>query len=534
MADGARSLTLDVYSSPKFIEATVAEPRALYPVGANVYYGSSQIGLTTATGTLLTAGQVFTSDVYLVAAGRATVEDTPSPVSASARSGSVTVIDARDFGVKADYFTDDTAALQAALDAAKLTAYGATLGLSGNDVPGTVVELPAGRIRVTGVTMGANTTLRGKGPSSSYLYLASATAYAITVPAGVVQCTVADLGIVQQTSSPTAGGGIAMVGGGAASILGDSRHVVRDVVIVGTWDGISGFGSNESRIVRVACYRNKRRGIDANGSTDSFVSDCTVAQCEGDYSFRINGANSRIWGCKAFGAGTTSSQLAHFNIAGAGRHQLAACESQDGYGQGFDIGGNDVSTLTSCTADSCRLDGFHIGAVAPARVIGCSVVTRTGGAYTPRSALDIQSGSGCTFDLQIKGSIPAFSNFSSSRHGNQITINQGGPHGEQSVTYAAAITPDPYNGSSVFVGQLTGDITINAPSGTWSSAGSNLYPYGQRLAFTLRQDATGGRNVTFNAIYKTSAAIPTTANSVTRVEFEFDGTNWREIARATT
>jgi hypothetical protein len=77
----ARTLTFDAFTSPKFVEATAAEPRALYPVGAAVYYGSSQIGLTTATGTLLTAGQVFTSDVYLVATGRATVEDTPSPVS---------------------------------------------------------------------------------------------------------------------------------------------------------------------------------------------------------------------------------------------------------------------------------------------------------------------------------------------------------------------------------------------------------------------------------------------------------------------
>jgi hypothetical protein len=82
MSQPARTLTFDVFTSPKFVEATVAEPRALYPNGAAVYYGSSQIGLTTATGTLLTNGTVFTSDVYLVAAGRATVDDTPYPVAA--------------------------------------------------------------------------------------------------------------------------------------------------------------------------------------------------------------------------------------------------------------------------------------------------------------------------------------------------------------------------------------------------------------------------------------------------------------------
>jgi hypothetical protein len=48
-----------------------------------------------------------------------------------------------------------------------------------------------------------------------------------------------------------------------------------------------------------------------------------------------------------------------------------------------------------------------------------------------------------------------------------------------------------------------------------------------RLKFVLTQDATGGRTITWNAVYKTPSAATTTANTSTTAVFEYDGSVWR-------
>jgi hypothetical protein len=96
--------------------------------------------------------------------------------------------------------------------------------------------------------------------------------------------------------------------------------------------------------------------------------------------------------------------------------------------------------------------------------------------------------------------------------------------GVQNVAYAASITPDPYLGGTVIVGMLTNTITVNAV------AAAGLFK-GMRVGFQFTQDGSG-HAVTFDGQYKTSAAIPTTANSVTVIQFEYDGANFRETSRS--
>lgn len=57
------------------------------------------------------------------------------------------------------------------------------------------------------------------------------------------------------------------------------------------------------------------------------------------------------------------------------------------------------------------------------------------------------------------------------------------------LAYGAAVTPNLALGSYVRVGLLTGDITVNAPAGTPSA--------GDELVFFFKQDSTGGRTITF-------------------------------------
>jgi parallel beta-helix repeat protein len=101
-------------------------------------------------------------------------------------------------------------------------------------------------------------------------------------------------------------------------------------------------------------------------------------------------------------------------------------------------------------------------------------------------------------------------------------------HVVRSVAYASSFTPTPALGEVNMVGALTGAFNLNAPVTTIK---------GQRLTFILPQDATGGRNVTFNAIYKTdwtNAAPRTDASKTSVISFVCDGTNWQQLAPVVT
>lgn len=87
----------------------------------------------------------------------------------------------------------------------------------------------------------------------------------------------------------------------------------------------------------------------------------------------------------------------------------------------------------------------------------------------------------------------------------------------QNIAYAAAITPDAAAANNFIVGALTGNITVNAP----------LNPRnGQIITFNYTGDATLGRTITYNAVFKTSSVPVSTANGKASQMFIFDGTNW--------
>lgn len=99
--------------------------------------------------------------------------------------------------------------------------------------------------------------------------------------------------------------------------------------------------------------------------------------------------------------------------------------------------------------------------------------------------------------------------------------------GVQDVAYAATITPDPFLGSVIKVGTLTGNITVNVPA-----AAANIK--GVEMVFVFTQDATGSRTVTFNgATWRKSFTASVGANTVSTVSFVYDGTNWVQTASAT-
>ena len=97
---------------------------------------------------------------------------------------------------------------------------------------------------------------------------------------------------------------------------------------------------------------------------------------------------------------------------------------------------------------------------------------------------------------------------------------------ETHPAFAAAVTPDATTATIWEPGAATGGVTYNAPTNA---------ALGQILIIITTQDATGGRVITYNAIFKTAgaAAIVTTLSTKNIDVFFFDGTNWRLISRMT-
>ena len=98
-----------------------------------------------------------------------------------------------------------------------------------------------------------------------------------------------------------------------------------------------------------------------------------------------------------------------------------------------------------------------------------------------------------------------------------FTVNQVDNPNIQTVAYAATITPNPNLGSRINVGALTGALTIAAPVNPQS---------GQIIDFAFLQDGTGGRVITWNAVFKKAADGAGTANQRGSTRYRYDGTYW--------
>lgn len=100
----------------------------------------------------------------------------------------------------------------------------------------------------------------------------------------------------------------------------------------------------------------------------------------------------------------------------------------------------------------------------------------------------------------------------------------------QAPAFAASYTPAVNLGSVIAMAALTGNVTVNAPTGGAA---------GDELLFIWLQDGTGTRTITYNAVYKTTgtgAVTAITTGASTRTVDKFvtdDGTNWRLVSRIT-
>lgn len=70
---------------------------------------------------------------------------------------------------------------------------------------------------------------------------------------------------------------------------------------------------------------------------------------------------------------------------------------------------------------------------------------------------------------------------------------------------------------------MTGNLTINAPTNPRTGA---------MLVFGFTQDATGGRTITWNAVFKNVTDGTGAPNQKGATSFVYDGANWVQVGGA--
>lgn len=410
-------------------------------------------------------------------------------------------------GAVYDGVTDDSAAIQAAIDACTAAGGGTVYITGAEQIQGTT---SGARVKINStIIVKSSVTLRGVGPQTSFTGTANpmfALPTSTTIPDRI---SIRDINL----QSPV-GVGIdtSTAGDTGGNQLGWTRFTVENVTVEDAGShafNVANGGPIETRWINCVTLRAAGHGFNI-GSTDCMFIGCTAAQgASGSfYGFNVAGGNNKFSACKAYG-----NAGGNWLVGGGGRHTFAACESQDAGKHGWDIpSGN--NSLAGCLSDSDKYAGFFFeGGSNSAQ--GCTAMYGGGGSgqVTPVGFHFASGVTGCVVTGTTVCAVPV----GGAVQGNHVTINGG--YGKQKIAYAASYTPAPYSGEVIDVEVLTGNITINNPTS---------FHDGQRMTIRLRQDATGGRTVTWGGAFAVASAMPANPNAAQSYSFIYQNFRWTE------
>lgn len=306
-------------------------------------------------------------------------------------------------------------------------------------------------------------------------------------------------------------------------------------MINGNEGGFSGGGRSEAKLTN--CVAADCGGYGFLPSFDTTLVNCSAGN-SGLAGFYIPAPSVRLIGCKSFYSGQDTNAPGFEITSAAYGVTLNGCESQDNTAQGYLVSGA-LNVLNGCLADSNSTAGSgsyaaaDLFAATDCRVDVRCYERRADGANSYQThALKISGGS-LRNDVAIShAAVPgsgaavsdAIDSGSTDIVGNGIAINnEGGTN--PNTTFAASYTPEPYDGSDVFI-VLTGDMTVvNPPAGTCHA--------GSVLRFFFQQDGTGGWDVTLPGEFNNDWTPDTTAGVTNVIQFQLqDDGQWYQTGAA--
>lgn len=378
----------------------------------------------------------------------------------------------------------------------------------------------------------SNTTIQGMGRSTQLVHRAGAASgdHFLTVQTNAVRVQIRDVFLNGSRASQTnAVDGIHFTNAAGSSGT-NARHVLHNVhveSVKGVGIYLGGF-MRACQVDKVSVYFADSYGIQLESFADSQVSNAEVGQ-SGEHGWYIHGSNTvelsniRSW---FSGRVVTGTGGYGYYVHDGSNIQMSNALSQENSGNGFVFHG--VSTplrglvVTGALSDAdntvaSTFAGFAFNNVEKPIFSG-AVRKHSGGVGTPANALSLAGGTtGYVIDLAYSD-LSGFPIVGADVGKGIIRLGRL----PVAATYAAAYTPQPYTNDTIRM-TVAGSLTVNAP---------NMNPVipGWRFRTMFKQDATGGRVVTWNAIFKTLGADVTTANLTNIREFEYDGTNWVQVA----
>jgi hypothetical protein len=407
--------------------------------------------------------------------------------------GSGFALNVKDYGAIGDNTADDTAAIQAAIDATTI---------------GGVVFLPAGHYKITSsLVFKSNLSLLGAGENSSFIHQASTTAHALS---GVDLSHVAIRSL--HLTGPGQGNG---TGSGINFTLSGNNgnatfYVTMESVYIELFgvDGVAIATPIVSRFSRVISFRNGRHGINVYG----------------DPTLQSDGTSSSFEACFPagnWGAGYRLKQMAYTSLNGCAAdangiaYELDTCIGITANGCGSEEPYNFTAHQAGYTGLSWRISNtkatlnapYMIGNINVAALITNNSVVTINNYYegspgntddpTNNPTTSLQVDAGCKVVLTT----PSFVKPMNLAAGTTTQLPGVPQKRVTTLTDAATITP---NADTTDIAKLTiaGNRTMAVPSGTPIA--------GQQLQMHITQDSTGSRTITWNAVYRFSGATATT------------------------